>query len=283
MEETLEKITLLKDDIQNIYDGKDHYELEDLANLYSITVSTVKYIQRLSDEEVRRMSSLSVNKHQYKYIDEDDTPKPKKPKVKKSKKKEKKTYYKKKDPDERNYRKSALSEDKIRYIRANPDNLKMRELAQLLDTTIPAVDSIRQYRTCKYVKNEGSIFKPDPQKIEDIRNKSVYSQNTRRALTPEQVLTIRKSSQSDISLSQKYGVTRETIRQVKKRLSYKHVLDSGEVKPPKNSQRKLKDDEVRYVRKNPDNLTINQLAEKFKLSTSTIKKVRMGISYIYVK
>ncbi|MDF9800798.1 DNA-binding transcriptional regulator YiaG [Catalinimonas alkaloidigena] len=260
MEETLqEKKILLADDIQSIHTSKDLYKLEDLANLYKVTVSTIKYIQRLSNTEVSRMSSLVVNKHQYIYTE--DTPKTTKSKPKKS-------YYKKKKPEEKNYRKSSISDDKIRYIRKNPDQLKMRELAQLLDTTISAVDAIRQRRTCNYVSEEGSIYRPDPQEIEDIRNKSVYSQNTRRTLTPSQVLIIRKSNQSDIALAEKYGVSSETIRKVKRRLSYKHVIDNEKVILPDSA---LSDDKIRYIQFNYDQLTINQLSKLFKISIGATK------------
>ncbi|MEK6479621.1 hypothetical protein WJR50_18900 [Catalinimonas sp. 4WD22] len=227
MENTIEKVTLLKQDIQNIYNAKDLYKLEEIANLYSITVSTIKYIQRLSNVDVKRMSSMSVTKHQYKYIDDEESPKPK-PKAKKSDiKKEKKVYYKKKDPSEKKHRKLNITDEQIRYIRKNPDQLTLKQLSQLLNITESTVTNYKYFYSGKFVKNEGEIYQPDPKLIEEIKNQSVKKK-----------------------------------------------------KPEEKKHRKpqLSDSQIRYIRKNPDKLTLRQMMHLLEISRGKLDSIK----YYYV-
>lgn len=115
-----EKVILLNIDIYNIYSQKNEYSVEELANLYSVRKGVIKYIHNLTEQEVHRSSGIVTEKHQYVYVDiEEDLPKPKKPKKSKPKKaknpkKPAKSYYIKKDPSQYNYRKTSVSDEKIR-------------------------------------------------------------------------------------------------------------------------------------------------------------------------
>ena len=62
----------------------------------------------------------------------------------------------------------------------------------------------------------------------------------------------------------------------------KHAWDNGATISQRginSSQAKLTEDEVRYIRQNPDELTLKQLAEKFHMGTSSIHRAQRRQTY----
>lgn len=111
-----------------------------------------------------------------------------------------------------------LSDEKVRYIRKNPDKLSLNKLAKLFSVTRTAIKRISKKESYKSVPDQGKIFKPDPEKI-------------------------------------------------------------AELKKVKKSQRKLTAEQVRYIKRNPENLSLQQLAQKLRFNRTTISNIHNKKTY----
>jgi DNA-binding transcriptional regulator YiaG len=209
---TTDKVILLNQDIKNIYFSKGSYTVEEIANLYSIRSGVIRYIHNLTEQEVDRSTSVVTDKHRYKYVlnFEEDTPKPK---PKKESKPKKKAGYKRKDPADYNYRKSAVPEDKIRYIRENPDGLSLKQMAEILKITKGCLDGIRYKYVAKKVTQEGPIYQPTQEELQLVKEKFPRHPNNvqRIFFTKEEIQEMRNSGLSLRALAEKYGVSAKTI------------------------------------------------------------------------
>lgn len=102
-------------------------------------------------------------------------------------------------------------------------------------------------------------------------------ESVRAKLTNKQAKYIRENPDklTQEQLAEKFGVVFQTISLIQLGKSYRTA--GGKIR--KKNNRKLSDEQAKYIRNNPDNLTHKQIAEMFSIDKTQISLIQLGKSY----